>query len=117
MRNLFALDLKAARRKAGLLQTDLAHLLNIDRSKVSLFEDGKLWPSLHEITALSLIYGRPVESLLASVRDETVDRLVAKLATIRPVPPNRGDTFNRTYTLSQLAIRLEAITKREDAGA
>lgn len=117
MPKYIALDLKAARRKAGLLQSDLAHLLNIDRSKVSLLESGKLWPSLPQITMLSLIYGKTIESLLTGLRDDVVNRLVAKLANMPPVALNRADTFNRAYTLSQLAIRLEAITRRADAGA
>ena len=34
----FALDLKVTRRKAGLAQEDLAHLLGVDKSTISKIE-------------------------------------------------------------------------------
>lgn len=63
MENSLALDLKVARRKAGLTQSDLAHLLEIKKSRVSKIERGMKQYRFREIVALSLIYDRSLYQL------------------------------------------------------
>ncbi len=112
-----ALDLVTARRKAGLLQVDCAHLLDIHPTRVSMIESGKSQPTIEEAAALSLIYGMSLDSFLAGLRDELVDHLVQQLTTLPPVSENRKMTFNRAHTLSQLAIRLEALADAQHGAA
>lgn len=109
-----ALHLQVQRKKAGLLQSDLAHLLAIHPSRMSLFENGRSEPSLSEIAALSLIYGKPIENLLHDIFHDVVGNLISRLRTLPPVEQNCRGTFNRAHTLSQLAIRLETQTKYQD---
>ena len=105
-----ALDLKAARRKAGLLQADCAHLIGVHPSRISLIENGRARPSLFEIATLSVVYGKPIESLLAPLMEDVIRCLVDRLASLPAAPKGRRGTFNRAHTLSQLAIRLEKLT-------
>lgn len=105
-----ALDLKVSRRKAGLLQADLAHLLGVDKRRICDLEKGRTLPTVDEITALSLIYGKPLESLLAGLLDEAIDRLAARLQTLpRAADAQEEPGFNRAQMLADLARRLEIV--------
>jgi len=104
----FALDLKVARRKAGLTQSDCAHLLGLHPSRISLMEHSKRMPSVLEICSLSLLYGRSFESLFASVFEQARTQLTEQLAAIPDCPKAWLGRFNRTNTLNALADSLEA---------
>ncbi|MDA4845246.1 helix-turn-helix transcriptional regulator [Hoeflea poritis] len=107
MSHAFALDLKVARRKSGLTQQDCAHLLDVQKSRISLLEQGKALPSVLEICTLSLLYGRSFESLFGSMLEEAHGALKERLATL-PVPSNRWlGRFIRQNTLNRLAARLD----------
>lgn len=109
----FALDLKVARKKSGLTQQDCAHLLGVHKSKISLFEQGKALPSVTEICALSILYGRSFESLFGAVMEEAQSSLKDRLSTL-PVISNRWlGRFIRQNTLNRLAARLDNIEPRE----
>ena len=109
MQNEFNLDLKVSRRKAGLTQRDEAHLLVIHPSKVSLMESGKALPSIRDIAALTVIYGRSFESLFQSMVREVQINLKERLRTM-PASPHRWLLrFNRQHTLDTVADRLENI--------
>lgn len=60
-------QLALARRKAGLLQSDCAKLLGVTPQKLCRLEKGSDEPDLHQIIALSVIYGRSFESYFADV--------------------------------------------------
>jgi len=66
----FALDLRAARRKAGYTQGDVAHLLDHHQSHVSDLEHGQVQPTLREVVSLSIIYGRSFEGFFAEVMQQ-----------------------------------------------
>lgn len=108
MSSEFALDLRLARRKAGFTQRDIAHLLSAHQSAVSALERGQTNPSLIEIVALSLIFGRSFESLFADlmrdVRRDLIERLAALPADVR----DYVGTFNRASSISSLRRRLSA---------
>ena len=114
MRSSFALDLKTARRRSGLSQSDCGHLLGVDQRRISQLEAGKVLPSVPEICSLSLIYGRSFESLFGSVFIDRRDALQTRLATL----PDRGKgwlaKFNRRNTLKRIAARLEAYQRFND---
>ena len=113
MPNEFALDLKVARRKSGLTQGDCAHLLDVHPSKVSLLESGKALPSIKDICALSLIYGRSIESLFSDIIANTNRQLLERLRTMPEAPTRWLGSFNRRNTLSAVADRLETLTDED----
>ena len=102
----FALDLKVARRKAGLAQEDLAHLLGVDKSTISKIERGVRPIMLPDLCALAFIYGKRTDQLLAPFWPDAAADLAARLHTI-PTPKSQWvSTFNRQRTLKGLADRL-----------
>ena len=116
MTNEFALDLRVARRKAGLTQEDCAHLLDVKPSRMSLLERGKAMPSVQEICTLSLVYGRSFESFFGTIFLEAHAGLKRRLATLPDCPKGWLGRFNRQNTLSRLADRL-ADHNQKDYGA
>lgn len=106
MKTDLTLDLKVARRKAGLTHSDCAHLLSLDRSSVSRLERGERLPSLEEACRLALIYNRPLDSLVVALKHQAAHDLGGRLSSL-PKPPTKWiSTFNRQHTLSSLAERL-----------
>ncbi|WP_299844120.1 helix-turn-helix transcriptional regulator [uncultured Roseovarius sp.] len=102
----FALDLRAARRKAGYTQGDIAHLLDHHQSHVSDLEKGRVQPSLNQIVTLSLIYGRSFESFFAVVMVECQSHLTTRLSNLPPSGATAAGTFNRDSSLKKLERRL-----------
>ena len=107
----FALDLKVARRKAGLSQQDCAHLLEVHPSKISLIEHGKAMPSVRDICTLSLIYGKSFESLFSVIMAEVTDALRDRMTTLPECPRQWLPKFNRQNTLNNLAARLHTLNQ------
>jgi transcriptional regulator with XRE-family HTH domain len=106
MHNSFALDLKVARRKAGLSQRECAHLLDVHQTKISQLETGKVIPSIHDICALSLIFGKSFESLFTHVFDAVRAELHGRVASLPESDCNWITKLNRNHTLNQLQERL-----------
>lgn len=107
MSTQFSHDLRLARRKAGYLQGDLAHLLGSHQSVVSDLEHGRLRPTLEQIIDLSLIYGRSFESLFAEVMTERRRRLRRCLRHLPDPDRTTAPTFNRDGSLARLRQRLK----------
>lgn len=103
----FALDLRAARRKAGYTQGDIAQLLDSHQSHISDLEQGRIQPTLPQIISLSLIYGRSFESFFARVMRDCQEHLTARLASLPP-GSNTAGTFNRASSIKKLEQRLKA---------
>ncbi|WP_299548688.1 helix-turn-helix transcriptional regulator [uncultured Tateyamaria sp.] len=117
MSNDIAMDLKAARRKSGLTQDDCAQLAGISESKFAKIERGELLPNLRDLCALSLIYGRTMESLASGlfygVRDAMPERL-------RNLPNDRKgwvSGFIRHNTLNNLSARLDKLNQLDHGAA
>ncbi|MEX0957313.1 MAG: helix-turn-helix transcriptional regulator [Rhizobiaceae bacterium] len=107
------MDLKVSRRKAGLLQADVAHLLGIERARVCDFEKGRLLPAADQLVALSIVYGKSLDALLSGLIDDTVDNLVERLRTMpKAADADEALGFNRAHTLSDLSRRLEVVANR-----
>ncbi len=102
----FILDLKVARHKSGLTQADCSHLLGGSRSKAAQLEAGQRLPTLKEICALSLIYGRSFESLFGDIFVEVRRELAENLSSLPELKYTQASTFNRSATLDALAQRL-----------
>ena len=109
MSNNFALDLKIARRKSGLTQSDCGHLLECDPSKISRLEKGEFLPSATDIALLSIIYGKSYDAFCPNVF-ETVAREISERMLTIPAPTGSWlGRFNRTNTLDNLDARLDRI--------
>ena len=108
----FALDLKVARRKSGLSQSDCAHLLEVDRTKISRLERGDCAPTMRDFCTLSLVHGKSFQSLFDRIFKEVRDALQERLASIPAQPGKRISQFNRTNTLNRLGARLEEFNTR-----
>ena len=112
----FALDLRLARRKSGYTQRDTAHLLGLNRSKLSLLETGQRLPSLVQICTLSLIYGRSFESLFAAIMDEARAALRQRIITLPGTRRKYAGSLNREHSIERLARSLVA-EPNDDGGA
>ena len=64
-------NLKEIRKRSGYSQKEIANLLKVSKSSVSLWESGKVSPSNENLFALSKIYGVSMEVLLS--RDPDMD--------------------------------------------
>lgn len=114
MYSSFALDLRTARRRSGLSQSDCGHLLGVDQRRISQLEAGKALPNVPEICGLSLIFGRTFESLFSSVFIEMRTELQARLSTLPRTQKGWFARFNRHNTLSRIAAHLEAHSRFHD---
>lgn len=111
----FALDLRLARRKAGYTQRDTAHLLALNRSKLSLLETGQRLPSLAQICTLSLIYGRSFESLFGVIMAEARAALRTRILTLPTTTRKYAGSLNRSHSIERLARSL-AVEPSDDHG-
>ncbi len=103
----FIFDLKVTRKKSGLTQADCGHLIGVSSTVICQLETGKRLPTIKEISALSLIYGRSFETLFAPVFTEVRKELAENLLTI-PEPGNDWlGSEDREHTLDALARRLD----------
>ena len=106
METNYALDLKVARRRSGLSQKDVSHLLGISRVRVSKLECGIAKPTPDELTTFSLIYSRSFLTLSGAVMPVLLRTLRDRLNTF----PNRanyaGGTSQKSATLNTLSKRL-----------
>lgn len=98
----FALDLRHARRKSGLSQAEIAHLVGIDQSTYSRFETGRMTPDTAQLCLLSLIYSRSFtshyETLARSLKPSLLERLNQLPKTTKP----SIRSSNRSHTLEKL---------------
>jgi len=105
MINIFASDLKNARLESGLTQEDCTHLLGVSTSRISNFENGKLTPSLRDICAFSILFGRSFESLFNDTFDEVKAHMAASFDSLFADAPD-NDNLDRQNSLNRLYERL-----------
>lgn len=106
MHDDFALELKAARKKAGLTQADCAHLLGHTPSNFSRLENGLRKPTLKEICALSLIYAKSFEGLFGAIFKTIHKELSERLSSLPDSKGSSIERFNRKNTLDRLGAHL-----------
>lgn len=111
----FAMDLRLARRKAGLTQRDCAHLLSVPQSRVSAFEKGQLLPSIQQLVQLALIFGRNFESLFSQLAADGKQTIRKRMASLPREVRSYVGTFNRSSTIDRLTRRLAS--KPDDHGS
>ena len=97
-----AIQLKIQRRKSGLKQSEVAYLLELDRSYISKFERDKATPNIEQATKLCLIYGTPPMTIAVGDVPELTMQLGERLSLMLGDKP--------TEPLQQLRERLAALT-------
>ena len=70
LRSIFAANLRAARRAAGLSQERLAELADLDRTYISLLENERYAVSIDTLERLADVLELAPVELLAARRDE-----------------------------------------------
>lgn len=115
MSKQFGLDLRLARRKSGFTQRDIAHLIGSHQSTIAALEKGSWLPTIEQICALSLIYGRSFESLFSEVLASAKVRLEHSLPGLPASSDSSALTSNREASLKKLERRLAAYGKDHDA--
>lgn len=108
-----AADLQAWRRRAGLSQADLAHLLSVHISKVSDMETGATRPNLNDLVRMSLIFGKPLDLMASALVDANAYCLITRLGKMPRAPRRWRKGSTRANTLSGLARRLEGYNDRQ----
>lgn len=108
MSNAFAHDLKVVRRKSGLTQSDCAHLLATQSSKICRIENGQFLPTANDMALFSLIFGKSYDALCRSVFDKAASDLQGRLLTLPTPTDSWMSRHNRTNTLDNLDARLQA---------
>lgn len=68
------MSIRAAREKAGYTQTDLARLIHIDQSTISLWETGRTSPRASMLLKLSEMFGCSVDFLLEKEMPEQIEK-------------------------------------------
>ena len=105
----YALDLRVARRKAGLTQADCAHLLGVDASRISRLEAGKTQPTLVEFSILCLVFMIPPGRAVGAVYASEAERLGTRLESMPKCPETWRDKVGRRHSLDELALRINRI--------
>jgi transcriptional regulator with XRE-family HTH domain len=106
MSKQFSHDLRLARRKAGLTQSDLAHLLGTSTKEVSALEMGRKLPSMPQLCELSLIYGRSFEPLFSELMSRGKIKIGQQLPSLPQSVRLHAGTFNRASSLIRLERRI-----------
>ena len=102
----FALDLRHARRKSGLSQAEVAHLVAINQATYCRFEQGALSPSIEQLCVLALIYGRSFTSYFERITEAQKPGLKRRLDDLPTKDRPRVKVFNRARSLAKLRQRL-----------
>ena len=110
----FSLDLKVARRRASLSQSDCAHLLGVDYTRISKLEAGTSMPNMVELSVLCLIFNRPVGGVTQDVILSILADLERRLSSMPGCPENWPGRDNRVRTLGSLADKLQALGSEEN---
>ena len=106
MKTEFSMDLRLARRRAGLIQTDVAHLTGMSVPRYSSIERGHCMPSVTEFFALATVLDRQFSSYCTGEIKAQRSLIFKRLSTL-PVPKRyHPNLHGRELTLARLA-RLE----------
>jgi putative transcriptional regulator len=74
-------NLRHHRRARGMRQSDLADLLRVDQTTVSLWENGQALPRRRSAAALQAIFGVPLAELLQNDDDRPEGAAVKTIAS------------------------------------
>ena len=106
MKEIIKVDLRIARQQSGLKGQDVALLLGSSKSRLSKLENGYARPRVREIISLSLIYGKPLDSLFQLSSSALTEKLRERLSNL---DFTGIDNRQRLDSLNALASRLQAL--------
>ena len=110
MKEIVKVDLRIARQHSGLTSLDVATRLGCSRARLSKLENGLARPCVREIVALSIVYGKPIDSLFQLTSSSLTTKLLNNLANMDFSLKNGSSTAKvRLDTLNSLSDRLRAI--------
>lgn len=102
----FTLDLQAMRKKSGLSQEECGHLIGASENIISRLERGLRPPTVEEICALQMLFGKTFESFYGTCVGDARARIANNLRTLPPSEDGPGTNLARDIFLSSLAERL-----------
>jgi len=111
----FILDLKSMRKKSGLSQDECGHLIGSTPNIIGRLERGDRPPTVEEICALQLLFGKSFESFYGTCVGSARQMLSDNLRTLPEVPERGGHSMARDGFLTGLTNRLEEYAARDDA--
>jgi len=115
MKEIVKVDLRIARQHSGLTSQDVATILGCPRTRLSKLENGLARPCVREIISLSIIYGRPLDSLFQLTSSRLTDKLRQNLAEMDfSLKDASSSSKVRLDTLNQLSDRLRLIHDDHD---
>ena len=106
MKTNYALELKVARRRSGLSQQEVAHLLAVSRVRISKLECGIAVPTPDELTIFSLIYSNSFLTLGGAVMPVLIRTLRDRFETLPNCNNYSAGTSRKATTLKTLSKRL-----------
>ncbi|WP_172299998.1 helix-turn-helix transcriptional regulator [Pseudoruegeria sp. HB172150] len=112
----FNADLRLIRKRSGLTQADCGHLIGGKLHQISMIERGRRAPTIEEICALSILYGRSFEDLYAEAFEKTRRNIAVHLETLPEAPRDWPRGHIRSRTLERLAERLAEESNLTDGG-
>ncbi len=115
MRKEIRVDLKIGRNQSGLSNEDVAHLLGVNKCRVSKLENGRATPRPDELCALCLIYGRAVDHLFPLTTRSLIEEMKQRLDRM-PEEPKAWERKHdlRLDTLNGLHQRLRELSHEYD---
>lgn len=106
--------LRSLRKKANMLQSDLAEKLNVSPSTIGMWEQGRNQPSVDDLSKMSQLFGVSTDYLLdvptrrpeeIPVFDETLDQETA-LKLVKDYINNQSDWSEEKKKMSLRQIEL-----------
>jgi transcriptional regulator with XRE-family HTH domain len=101
--------IRLLRRRAGLRQRDLAHLLGYrSHSQISRFENGSRVPAANELLQLEVIFGVVPSGVFPHLRDRAAEAVVARITRLQR--SGKRDSVSQTAAQpSSRTVHLERI--------
>lgn len=100
--------LRMYRRRAGLSQSEIAVLIDVDdRRTVSRHEQRDRDPDLRTLLAYEVLYGHPVAELFAGVRDEVELSVLTRAQALHEHHHARGAALEETLRSARLVQELK----------
>jgi transcriptional regulator with XRE-family HTH domain len=101
-------DLRVSRRESGLLQSDLAKLLETTQPRISRLEQGKSVLTVSETVKLAIIFNKNTTALFRLLSARLREELAAQIDSIPTDVAHAPDAQTREATLSRLSAQLLA---------
>lgn len=105
----FSHCLAQSRRKAGLSQTDCAHLLGVSQAHISRLELGRTTPSVTDLCGVAVLFGRTMELLVEPLFKDRALTIQQRLVDLPEPRLGWLAQFTRHNALQNLEARVDRI--------